>query len=335
MKRTKRIAALALGLLALLLTGCSLDPLSGHLTTQAPDQPTYQPVSPNADSALGAVQSVTLYFEFQDTGFMSTECRTIESAMDTRVEKYIIEELIKGPSADHPELTALVPAGTQVLGVEEREGILFVTLSKEFMDLPGDAPAAWQGDEYWASEVPRRRLLALQSIVCAVTDLGEYDRVQLLIDYDGEGNRPGERVPRLNFYADALGDPSLMLDVVRRDQSLVLTPRNALGQALAELQSKSWEELYQLIAAQDASGNRPTLDEFTADMQARTFALTEYTVGDAMVTDDGQGATVCVDATFTLGDGSARELLSFPVRLHREGEVWKIAYASLSALLEG
>ena len=24
-------------------------------------------------------------------------------------------------------------------------------------DLPGDAPAAWQGDEYWASEVPDRK----------------------------------------------------------------------------------------------------------------------------------------------------------------------------------
>lgn len=321
-------------LLALPLAGCSLDPLSGHLTTQAPDQPTYQPVLPDADSALGEEQSVTLYFEFQDTGLMSTECRTIESAMDARVEEYIIEELIKGPSADHTELTALLPAGTRVMDVQEREGILFVTLSEEFMDLPGDAPAAWQSDEYWSIEVPRRRLLALQSIVCAVTDLGEYDRVQLLIDYDGDGNRPGERVARFNFYADAAGDATLMLDAVRRDESLVLTPRNALGQALADLQSKDWDALHQLIAAQDASGNRPTLEEFSADMQARTYALTEYAVSDAMVTNDGQGATVCVSASFML-DGAERELISFPVRLRREGEVWKLAYASLSAMLEG
>lgn len=335
MKRTRRIFALALGLAALLLSGCSLDPLSGRLTTQAPDAPTYQPVLPDAGAAPSDEQAVTLYFGFQDTGFMSTERRVISSAMDARVEKYIVEELAKGPSADHPELTALVPSGTRVMDVEEREGILFITLSREFMDLPGDAPVAWQSDEYWAQEVPRRRLMALQSIVCAVTDLGEYDRVQLLIDYDNDGDRPGERVPRLNFYADAAGDLSLMLDAVRRDQSLVLTPRNAVSTALASFQSKSWAELYQLVATQDRAGNRPVQEEFASEMQACPLTLLEYEIGDAMVTDDGQQATVCIDASFTLRDGTTRQVSAFPVRLGREGEVWKLAYASLSALVEG
>lgn len=325
---------MALGLSSLLASGCSLDPLSGHITTPAPGMPTYQPVSPNAYSVRGEDSNVTLYFGFQDTGLLATEQRKIESGVNTRPERGLIEALIAGPDAEHPELTPLLPAKLRVLGAEERDGILFITLSNEFMSLPGGAPAEWQNDEYWSRELPRRRRLALQSIVCAVTDLGQYDGVQLLIDPDNEGDRPGERVQRCNFYADAANDARLMLDVTKRDESMVLTPRNTLKQALLCLQSRNWDELYKYIESQGEAVPRPPRDKFIADMQARSFALADYAVGDAMVTGDGQGATVCLNARLTLGGGTSCDITTFPLKLRREGGVWKLAYPSLMAFLE-
>ena len=57
------LIAFAAGLAALmLLTGCSLDPLSGTLTTPPPDSPTYQPVSPSAENAARSELRANLLF---------------------------------------------------------------------------------------------------------------------------------------------------------------------------------------------------------------------------------------------------------------------------------
>ena len=120
------------------------------------------------------------------------------------------------------------------------------------------------------------------------------------------------------------------MDVAHRDESVVLTPRNTVDAALGYIQGKDWDSLYELLAPGDINGERPAYDKFASDMRARAYTLSEYQVGDAMVSGDGQSATVCVDAQFSFRDASA-----LPIRLVREGEVWKIAYASLGGLLEG
>lgn len=332
----KRKVALAASIcITALLAGCSLDPLSGRLTTPPPDAATYQPVSPNAEAAVSDTYNVTLYFGFQDSGMLSTQSREVELRPDERVEKRVLEELISGPDAGYSYLTALMPTGVRVMDVEDRGGVLMVTLSGEFLSAPADAPDGWEGDAYWSAEVPRRRLLALQSIVCAMTDLGEYDSVQLLIDRDGDGERSGERVPRYYFYADAARSASVLMEAVRRDESVVLTPRNTVSKALGFMQSKDWDALYRLIAPVDMTGERPAQDAFMTDMRARAYTLTGFEVGDAMVSGDGSAATVCVNAQFAFRDENAREVSAFPLRMVRDQEAWKLTYASLKGLLEG
>ena len=202
-----------------------------------------------------------------------------------------------------------------------------------FLAGPSDAPADWESDAYWTAEIPRRRYLALQSIVCAITDMGEYDGVQIMVDTDGD--RVGERVERYYFYSDASETDGTLMDVAHRDESVVLTPRNTMYAALGYIQGKDWDSLYELLAPGDINGERPAYDKFASDMRARAYTLSEYQVGDAMVSGDGQSATVCVDAQFSFRDASARDVSALPIRLVREGEVWKIAYASLGGLLEG
>lgn len=330
----KSKAAIALGMAVLmLLGGCSLDPLSGRLTTPEPDSPTYQPVSPNAENAAHDDMTVNLYFEFQQSGMLSTESRAVETTTDERREKAVIDELISGPSAQNSELTSIISPDATVISVTDSDGVLMVTLSSEFLDAPVDAPADWQSDAYWAEEVPRRRYLALQSIVCAITDLGEYDAVQIMIDRDGD--HTGERVERSYFYYGTAASDTSLMDVTYRDESLVLTPRNTVGAALGYVQIKDWEGLYTLLAQSDVNGDRPAFDSFASDMRARAYTLTQYQVGDAMVSGDGCTATVCVDAQFSFRNSNARDVGAFPLRLVREGEVWKVTYASLNALLEG
>ena len=318
-----------------LMAGCSLDPLSGRLTTAQPDEPTYQPVSPSADRLAGDERTVTLYFGFGDMGMLATESRIISVSPGTRLEQRVIEELISGPDAAHAQLRSLMPAGVRLMQLEGVDGVMMVTLSGEFLNAPADAPADWEGDAYWAQEVPRRRMLALQSIVCALTDLGRYDSVQLLIDFDGDGGRQGERVQRYYFYPGTARDAGVLLEAVRRDESAVLTARNAVGAALDCLQGKDWERLIQLIAPGDSEGERPSQEEAQARLQGLGYTLTGFEVGDAMVAGDGGSATVCVDVQLAYGDGDAREVNAFPLLLRRDAGAWKVTWSSLMGLLEG
>ena len=134
-----------------------------------------------------------------------------------------------------------------------------VTLSSEFLAVPSDAPADWESDAYWTAEIPRRRYLALQSIVCAVsTDMGEYGGVQIMVDTDGD--RVGERIEeRYYFYSDASETDGTLMDVAHRDESVVLTPRNTVDAALGYIQGKDSNRFYELLAPGDINGEQPRM----------------------------------------------------------------------------
>ena len=337
MKNNRKIILALLLALALALTGCSRQYYGGITErTDGVDSAYTQDILPESqNSAYGQQIGATLYFRYLSEDLLAGVEQQFTVTAENTLEQLVVQALIDGPQDTQYQYNALINPDTRLVSIKEQSGYLSITLSSEFPNAPADAPADWEGDAYWAQEVPRRRMLALQSIVCAITDLGKYDSVQLLIDFDGDGGRQGERVQRYYFYPGTAREAGVLLEAVRRDESAVLTARNTVGAALDCLQGKDWERLMQLIASGDSEGERPSPEEAQARLQGLGYTLTDFEVGDAMVAGDGGSATVCVDVQLAYGDGDARAVSAFPLLLRRDAGAWKVTWSSLMGLLEG
>lgn len=294
---------------------------------------TPEPISPIAMDTTGSYRRVALYFRFGDEPYLSTETRTVDTSLDVMIEQRVIEELLKGPSASHPELNTLFLPNVRVLKVEDKEGLLYVTLSREFLGVPHAAPADWKDNEEWRTEITRWRRLALESIVNSVTELGRYARVQLLIDMDNEGDQQPTRPERSLFYGDVREIDAIMLDRVERVDDSILTARNTARVLMNALSIGGWEQLYHFTASRDAAGAvKPPREEFTAHLGG-LGKLSGYVIGDAAVSNDGQSATVTLSYTLASSEDKTSGEIIFPLKLLRESEIWKVTYPELKALL--
>ena len=115
---------------------------------------------------------VSLYFYNENTQSLTSEGRLIDvkELIDTPYEK-LMELLIQGPQNDN--LVTTIPEGTKVNKAEVKGDILYLDLSKEFIE-------NHSGGEEEESKT-------IYSIVNTMTNLTEVDAVKILID--GEENK--------------------------------------------------------------------------------------------------------------------------------------------------
>lgn len=94
-------------------------------------------------------RELTLYFRSDETGRLTAERRGIVMREGETVERYVVEELIKGPTQDG--LSAVLPEALELVGVRSESGACLLDFSDEFDEV---------------STAPRtEELLALASIV--------------------------------------------------------------------------------------------------------------------------------------------------------------------------
>jgi len=80
---------------------------------------------------ITSVKVVTLYFANSNLTGLVQEERRIEVNRTQPIEKYIIEELVKGPQQENN--IATVPAETKVRNLAIQDGICYVDLSSDFV----------------------------------------------------------------------------------------------------------------------------------------------------------------------------------------------------------
>ncbi|NLY42591.1 MAG: GerMN domain-containing protein [Clostridiaceae bacterium] len=110
--------------------------------------------------------TITLYFADSEGMYLVPEKRQIIIKDNEPVEKYIMQELIKGPKS--PGLSATVPPETKVLSIETKEKVCFVNLSSEFK-LQHNGGSTGE-------------IMTIYSIVNSLTELESIDKVQFLIE---------------------------------------------------------------------------------------------------------------------------------------------------------
>ncbi|MGI6705220.1 MAG: GerMN domain-containing protein [Clostridia bacterium] len=294
------------------------------------------PISPLSEKTSNEETDVTLFFRYNQDDYLASDTRKIKVIATERVEKVIVEELIKGPNPGKLELTPLFHPSTKVVAVSDNNDYLFVTLSREFLEPPMEVPDNWQEDKNWVDEVNRTRRLAVYSIVNTLTELGKFNRVQILIQGDIDDER-GERPKRkeMGFTDGNEEKQNTLLEPLARNTSLILTPMNTVEAMLNAFMEKDWGKVYQYTASKDTNNvPKPEDNDFKSTMASLDPTLENFRVRDEHVSNDGQNALVTIDFSIKMKDGKVFEKTYIPIKLIREKEIWKVIFPSVSSIYE-
>lgn len=136
------------------------------------------------------LQTVKLYFSDKNGEKLVMEERTIEVNPNVPVEKYIVEELIKGPQSS--DLLPTIPVETTIKDIETKDGICYVDLSNEFKTKHAGGST---GETF-----------TIYSIVNSLTELSNVKKVQFLI----EGEKQQEFKGHYDFSGPFERDESLI-----------------------------------------------------------------------------------------------------------------------------
>lgn len=319
-------AGLMLVLLSiLLLGGCAAKlPIGGTLSTEVPGTGNVLPEA-QAPAELDRHQTATLYFRYLEEPYLAQEMRLITHSPSRPYELSLMTELISGPGSHSTELTALFPAGTQVISTVTQGRTLFVTLSREILDsYPDDA------DLSPADRLLRRRL-CMQSIAATITENCDIDRVQILVE-QAEGEKGSLRLRQSYFDPDAPADA--LADPLLRQEELLLSPVRTGSVVMNLWCSRDWQRLYQYVARKDPStgAERVSYRDFVTAMENLPLLVSCQVEGGA-VTQDGTQATLTLCGT-TLSAGQESQHEGRVLRLCRENSLWRVTLSQLTGWLE-
>ncbi len=308
LQRIKTLAILLI--IALTFSACAPSVIR---QTSTPGLPA---VNPQAAAQTGR-REARLYFRVEDEAFIGSELRQLDVSADETSEEAAFRGLLSGPDTTQTQLAPLIPSGTELISIEISSGILFLTLSGEFLNPAATMPAGWQQEPTLAEQALAEKRLALSAITNTLTELGSCERV--LVQIEGE---PGAGVP-----ADVLalfeGDP------LAYSAEFVLTPAKALRAALSAIAEKNWA----LVLRRVTSPDQLTESQIASELSA-LGELVDYELGEDTIAPGGDTAVVTASVYLTsAGDGVTRGRESIPVRVTRTREVFRIEYDSLLRLL--
>ena len=217
---------------ALVLTLCELENVDA-VTILSDGETLFRKLS--ADDALSGdedtdphTRRLRLYFADESDTWLVSEYHTVTMADTEAPERYVVEELLRGPNDS--TLRSVIPTGTTLRSCTVDNGVCTVDLSSEFTQTIPDSAG-------------EQRLL-LWSLVNSLTALTDVEQVQILCDGQGPGiwgyydlDQPRESCP------EAVGPPS----AGDGETSIELVRSAADGQTLISLpcviQPADWNSL--------------------------------------------------------------------------------------------
>ena len=296
MKRLAVITAVILS--AVLLASCSGLNESGDATT----------IRPKPDGTVSS--GIVLYYYSPVFSSLTAVEEIVEVPIDKRKELYILERLIDGPDSN-PFLNTIINSKTKVISISDNASTVSVTLSNEFLSLPESAKQI--------SEDKNMLLrMCVYSIVNSLTEYGQFDKVQILIDVNNTGI--GERVTRATLgFTD---NPQEYLESLSRYDRVLLTPKKALKTAFELIASKDWSTLYIIVSETE---ERPEYELFRSLCNAHIENLVlDDELSDGSVSP--RGNTAVITASFRITGLAERAYKDVPIVLNRTNDIWMFSY---------
>ena len=102
----------------------------------------------------------------RDRSRLGTEIREVEVNPNQPIERYVVEQLIKGPESD--SLKNVIPSDTKIRDISTADGICYVDLSSEFVTKQ--------------SGTEKDGIAAVYSIVNSLGEMETVNKVQFLIE---------------------------------------------------------------------------------------------------------------------------------------------------------
>lgn len=324
MRNTRRRGAafMALLILCAALSGCMSAPPDSLIRKDADSR---RLISASTDELSPDTREIMLYFRYGQTGYLAPEKRVIPVQRNESLEKAVVQALINGPETAASALSALFPAGTEVLAAASQGDTLFITFNDSFLGRYADEPADQNAGE-WKTEGPLRRQLCLDALAATLTEAGLCVKTQILV-YRGAGQTTTMRL-QAGFLTRTEDDA--ILPVLCRSEERLLTPHNTAALILQAWMAQDWEALYDLTAregAQARPGEQTAFDAFASGL-----ALTDFSLSCGSVSYDGQTAVITAGLTLAC---KGRDLIvsGYPLVLIREGGLWKADYGRLTAMM--
>ena len=305
----KAIMAILLALVIVLLAPLLAQRLSGWRQAAQESAPATQqePLFTQRTQSASDELEVTLYYRYGETAVLGMERHTLDLRREETVARSIVEQLVAGPDGAHGRLCGVFPRDTQVLSVTTEGSTVFVTLSEAFLGRPDGAPDDWEDLADWQTEATLRRWLAVQSLVCSLTEGGRYQRVQLYVARSDDD--VPERIP-LCWFDQSVTDSAVVLAACSRDDQVILTPQRAMQMILDGWQQRDVAAVYALLCA-DEDGQMPTLSAFEAKLREADVSLLTAEISGGTIDATGRTATIVLD-------GAIRSSASGEARIIRE-----------------
>lgn len=311
-----------------LLSGCasSANPLLAAEATDAPGLNMRLHAAKANELSADSIEA-TLYFRYLDEPMLASETRVLTVGRDETVEKAIVRALIEGPSAGRSDLRRLFPEDLVVESTVSRDSILFITFNST-LQRTGDIPQNWQDDPAWQIEAPLRRYLAMMSIVNSITESYSYTGIQVLMHDTGDA-RTSMRLEN-SFY---LGGTEGLSDMLMRDESCLLTPKNALELLLGAWLEKNYERMALYLTDSEDGAEKPAYAQLLETIQSGA-SLTAYQTGQGTVSLRGSRAVVAAQMTLRKQSGEELRFTGYPMRLMNVGGIWMLPMNELMRLVQ-
>lgn len=312
--------------LALSMTGCM-----GKVIAEDGAQSDLPQIDPEdgASRELG----VTLYYRLANEEYLVGVEKRISVRSGERTEAAVIRGLLENTYVSSG-VTGLIPSAVSVKELEYEDGVLYVTLSEDFLN--EDIITAVRAEDYLKEkdynsavkaatrEMYLVRRLGVLSIVNTITGSGENVKVQILIERNGKG----EQLPleELGFE----GEPGEFIQPMEFDEAAVANEERTAACLLGHMASGEYEKAYVLVAENDDE-YRPAYADFETIMRSLgTISSCEVT---GMGSDDN-GTYVLANVRLTSASGTVKRVSNAVLYMVKEGNIYKMSYGSLKKLME-
>ncbi|MBQ9931684.1 MAG: GerMN domain-containing protein [Firmicutes bacterium] len=299
--------------IALLLALSGLFVFSGCYSTRIQEDGVKEAL-PAIDPEAGVArdESVTLYYRLANEACLVGVTRNISVRANERNTYAIIRTLLEGVPPLSNNVEALFPAGTSIVDVSLEGSILYVTLSKEFMDTSVYDETVRElttllerGELYMTQAVYEKRMreaeeelylkraLAVYSVVNTLCGYSPDLRVHFLVDVDGSGNGVRLKTSELGLASGQNVDSNL-IEPMAFEGCVVASPLTILDSLLNHLLYDEYEMAYALFAENENSEQqKPGYANFETEILSighlRGYAINSYYISsdEAVIAADG------------------------------------------------
>lgn len=290
---------------------------------------------PSIDPEDGASRElpVTLYYRLANEELLVGVESKVSVRAGERTEAAVIRALKEG-SAVSSGVAVLIPSAASLRELSYEDGVLYVTLSEEFLN--EDMVASINEEDYLkekdynnavkaaTKEMYLVRRLSVLSIVNTIAGNNKDVKVQILIERGGESGKLSYE--ELGF--ESMG--RVLMEPMEYNEEVVANDRRIAGCMLEHMVKGEYEMAYTLITA-GFDEYKPAYAEFEAQMRG-LGAVISYEVTDS--DSNANGMYVLANVRIETPNGTVKRISNAMLYMAKENNIYKVNYDSLKKLME-